>query len=147
MKLVILTFYEGIFDIVGVAISVVAYFFTIKKMKELPSATRRELKIKPYRLFWYPAILLLVYMPTLIDKYYRIHDVKSNTWMTAIHLSLSRFVGVYNALVYGLQRRNHYQRESNQSNKTEGSVPKSSMINKSGASIDEHLLMALKEVN
>jgi len=101
LKLLFRTLYEGLTTIFVFFITLIAYGITVIRI-------RRELDtnidFNLYKVFWYPFIMLLVTVPSLIDDYNQIFHPNSSELLLLMHILLTHSIGTLNALVYGWQR-------------------------------------------
>lgn len=98
--------YEGFPLIFGLLISFIGYLCAILKVRQMTAMMRSSLGFNVYKLLWYPAILFIVFFPSLIDNFAAINgNYRNPIFVKAIHLFLTHSIGVWNAVVYGLQRK------------------------------------------
>ncbi len=93
LKVLFRTLYEGLTSVFIFLVTLIAYAITVRRIQ-------RELDFNPYQLFWYPFVVLLVTVPSLIDDYYQIFHSSSHIVLLTTHI-LSHSIGILNAIVYG----------------------------------------------
>ena len=75
---------------------------------------------KSFNLLWYPGVLLLVYLPAMINGLIR--SIVSNQDVLiasqAVKISIYHSLGLLNAIVYGFHRRIHKRNEAETSMKS-----------------------------
>jgi len=106
-KLAVTMIYQGIPTILGVFITIISYNLVIKQIKEVPKEILEVMNVDVYRLYWYPAVFIITFVPSLIDKIVRIYIEDRPVIFEAAHLLLTHSIGFNNALVYGIQRKLH----------------------------------------
>jgi len=105
-KLIVRMIYEGIPILAGVLITLIGYILTIRKIKKLPPEILEELDISIYKLFWYPALLFVTFVPSILDNYAAIYTGSAvSLSVKALHLSITHLIGFTNAILYGIQRK------------------------------------------
>ena len=104
-KVLVLMVLEGIPIILGIAITLKAYLFTIRELEEFPQTLLDHANIKPYKLLLYPALIFITFIPMLIHNIAMIFVDRTPEWSLTIHIFLTNIVGFTNALVYIFQRR------------------------------------------
>ena len=105
-KLFIRLIYEGLPIFLGLFISAGAYFATIRRLRSLPGMVLAGIDINLNKLFWYPGVMLIAVVPSVLDNFGAIIlDAKVPVYLKAIHLLMTHGIGFLNALVYGIQRK------------------------------------------
>jgi len=114
----ILTVINGAIPIIiMLLISLVAYVLTIRVFRSYPRELVQE-NSQIYKLFWYPAVMFLMFLPGLNDIYsinFFIITEKSSFVLELLHLIMTRNSGVINALVFGVQMKSYYLAERDRS--------------------------------
>ncbi len=88
-----------------------SYVATFLQIRSLDESVAEGMKVKPYRLFWYPAIVLLMFVPRLIDNGIKnLNNGQSIFIFKLIHIVAAHSVGLANAFVFGAQMRSYYKR-------------------------------------
>ena len=106
VKLAIRTFYEGIPTLLAVIISLVGYISAIRRFKSLPSDIIELLDVNVYKLLWYPVVLILAFVPSMVDNFIQTVDgVDRAFFAKIIHIGCTHSIGFLNALIYGIQMR------------------------------------------
>jgi len=107
----IVTIMHGAIPIIAMlGISLIAYIATIIVFRGYPPALVKENK-NIYKLFWYPAVLFIIFGPGLTDIYtinFFAETDENYFWLEVVHLLMTRCSGILNAFVFGVQMRNHY---------------------------------------
>jgi len=96
--------------IVMLCISLIAYIATIKVFRSYPAILVEQNK-NIYKLFWYPAVLFVIFGPGLTNIYTINFFANTNSdyrILEIIHMLMTRCSGLLNAFVFGVQMRNHY---------------------------------------
>lgn len=99
--------YEGIPVLLGFIITLIGYIkviVTIRSLK-LPDVTLQEMNVPVFSLLWYPFVLCITFVPSLIDNIRAIYIPTRIPAIEAIHLLLTHSLGFTNAVVYGCQRK------------------------------------------
>jgi len=133
MALSVLILHEGIPLLVGFIITLRAYRYAIKQIRELPIRILNELSVPVQGLLWYPALLLIIFIPSLIDKIWALYNPFRPVWIQTLYLCLTHSIGFINALVYGVQRRLYAMRDSYQNFTNELSSPQQKRISSSSS--------------
>jgi len=110
-RFMILTIYNGLPMAIFFILIIASYIATFVQIRRLDESVSEGMKVKPYRLFWYPAILLLIFVPRILDTSVKhFNDGKPVFMFKLIHVIGSHCVGLANAFVFGLQMRSYYKR-------------------------------------
>jgi len=96
---------EGLPILAGFFVSLVAYALAIRNVKRASQGYINQMEINMYRLFWYPGLIFLTFMPCFIDYLFQIYLGDSPVYVEIVHLLLTHSLGFNNALLYGFQRR------------------------------------------
>jgi len=115
VALLVLMMHEGLPLLIGFLITLSAYRYAIKQMSELPIQILSEMSVPVQGLLWYPALLLIIFIPSLVDKIWALFNPFRPVWVQALYLCLTHSIGLINALVYGVQRKLYVSRDSHQS--------------------------------
>ena len=117
-QLAVLLVYQGIPLIVGFLMSLIGYIKTIKRIREIQDAYLYCESFDVYKLLWYPAVMFMIFLPSLVDNIVLNYTKEGNVFIEAVHLLLTHSIGFINALVYGAQMRRvffkHIELESSQ---------------------------------
>jgi len=97
--------YEGIPICIGLMITLVGYIKAIKRIRELPRHIIAQMDIAVYKLLWFPLILFVSFVPSMINNMIAIFVSDIPPWVRALHLGLTHSIGFTNAIVYGYQRK------------------------------------------
>ncbi len=109
-KLMVRVIYEAFPILSAVAITLGSYFATIKKIKELPEEVLETMDVSIYKLFWYPAVLLITFVPSFADNFGAIYfETTLPVGFKLLHLLMTHAIGFTNAVVYGIQRKLHHR--------------------------------------
>jgi len=106
-KLIALLFYmgyRGIPVLLGLMIVIISYFKALKQVSQLPSLLIKRMNYQPHKLLVYPIVLLLIFMPSLVDQILQIYDENRPLWITIMRVGITHSIGFINALVYVLLR-------------------------------------------
>jgi len=110
-KYLIAIFYVGIPTAAGLLITLIAYILTFKRLRKLGQGAIQGMGIKPHKLFWYPAVLFLVFIPRIIDGLVKtFRNGEEIFFLKAMHMILTHSIGMANAVVYGLQMKYYYKK-------------------------------------
>ncbi len=131
MALSVLILHEGIPLLAGFIITLRAYRYAMKQIQELPVRILQEMSVPVRGLLWYPALLLIIFIPSLIDKIWALYNPFRPVWIQTLYLCLTHSIGFINALVYGVQRKLYAARDSYQSLANELSSPQQKRISSS----------------
>jgi len=100
--------------IICLVIIFASYVATFLQIRSLDESVAEGMKVKPYRLFWYPAIVLMMFVPRLIDNGVKhLNNNQSVFIFKLIHIIAAHSVGLANAFVFGAQMRSYYKRYQN----------------------------------
>jgi len=92
----------------GILINLVAYIATIKRLNRLHRSFIGHFDVSLRKLLWYPAVMLIVFLPSALDNLLVIFTGQSQNFvLTALHLFMTHSIGFSNAIVYGIQRNLH----------------------------------------
>ena len=141
-KLLVLTLYQGIISIAGILITSCCYIRTVKRLRRLAGEIDGLLDVNLKRLFWYPAVMSVIYIPSLMDNYWAIYTNISPDWLIILHFGLTHLVGFFNFVVYGWQRKFYYNRDRKVGRQSDQQVEVHTPQEDNSASIslDEELL-------
>jgi len=92
--------------ILGLVVTLVMYVGAIKRIKNLPEQLTGQMNLHVKKLFWYPLVLFGAVVPSLVDNLVAEYNPNRPSWMVAAHFVLTHSIGVTNAIVYGIQKRN-----------------------------------------
>jgi len=107
-KLIVRLGYEAFPIVSSLLITLGSYLLTIRKIRELPEEVLSSMDLQTHKLFWYPAVLLITFVPSALDNFGAIYfgsDVRVE--IKLLHLFFTHSIGFTNAIVYGIQRRLH----------------------------------------
>ena len=89
----------------------VAYVLTFKRLKSLEQNFIDGMGIKPHKLFWYPGVLFIVFVPRLLDGLAKtFYKDQEFFFLKAMHMILTHSIGMANAIVYGFQMKSYYRK-------------------------------------
>jgi len=91
----------------GLTISLISYIATIMRMRKSSRYDDGENDL--YKLFWYPAIIFAVFLPTVLLTF-----AEDNHTLLTVHFTVTHSLGILNALVYGIQMRSYYSSKLNE---------------------------------
>ena len=97
--------YRGFPITLGLIFTIAGYLSAIKAVKELPEEIVRQMNFNPYNLLWYPAVLILIFLPSVIDPIVTIWTVYRPTWVRALRMAIPHSIGFSNAVVYVILRK------------------------------------------
>jgi len=110
-KLLVRTIYEAFPIMSAVIITLGSYFITVRKIRQLPEEIIAAMDLNINKLFWYPAVLLITFVPSVADNFGAIFlDAKIPVAFKLLHLLMTHAIGFTNGIVYGIQRK-LYQHE------------------------------------
>jgi len=101
------------FLIIGTIITVTCYVQTLKIQKENPLYRILRHKMNLRKMFWYPAILLVLFLTGVIDRMTRVFTEKPIFPIQIIYLIGTHSAGGINALLYALIYEYHKRLDSN----------------------------------
>ena len=90
-----------------IVITAVTYLRTVISVKKLARVHFHRINSGIHKLLWYPAVLFLVLLPSLVDHFVHVIDpthVPSLTFLVP-HVAITHSIGFINAIIYGLQKR------------------------------------------
>jgi len=105
VKIGVRLIYEGILVLSGVWITTYGYFRTVKYVRRFSYEAVTHMDLNMHKLFWYPVLIFVTFMPSVIDNFAQIFYKKPILSLQIMHLCLTHSIGLTNAIVYGLQRR------------------------------------------
>ena len=96
-----------IWAILSIAITAITYFRTVIKVKKLAKAHFSKINTGIHKLLWYPVALFIVFTPSLINRFAYIIDPTSKPSLpfTIVHVALTHSIGLTNAIIYGVQKK------------------------------------------
>lgn len=100
---VILMIFEGIPLSVGLIITLFGYCKAISNTRKAIGSFLETVGVDVYKLLWYPAVLFIVFIPSLIDNAYQIFTKNPILGVEVAHILLTHSIGFLNAIVYGIQ--------------------------------------------
>jgi len=106
--------YNGIPIILGLAIILIGYLRIIYKIKRLPITIREQIDLNMYSLLIYPAVLVITFLPSIIDHIVGIFHPERPVWVTALRMSITHSIGFINAVMY-IRLRNLNQKKKKNS--------------------------------
>jgi len=104
-RLSIIITFQGLPVLIGLIIALLSYALAIKKMKEISRGFLEAYNINVYQVLWYPGILFVTFVPTVVDTVMRVYVEERPVWINALHLLLTHSIGFNNAVVYGIQTK------------------------------------------
>ena len=96
---------------VGLIVTVVGYLGALRQIKKWQAGSdieRRlinQLDLASYKLLWYPAVSILIFLPSAVDPIVSIFIPEKPFWIRALRMALPHSIGFTNALVYILMRK------------------------------------------
>jgi len=136
-KFAVITFYEGILVTAGIIVTLKCYFHTSNFIRRVSERPRKE---TGYRFLVYPFVICIVFLPTVIDDYFRINHKCEYLWLMVVHMVLTHSIGFINAIAYGWQRmKQKRQRELRQNPEITGIRQQEENIVIEGRSDEESL--------
>ena len=90
-----------------IVITAITYFRTVVNVKKLAKVHFQKINSGIHKLLWYPTVLLIVFIPILIDSIAIIIDPTGKRPLAFLipHLAVTHSIGFINAIIYGLQKR------------------------------------------
>lgn len=105
-KLLVFIFVKTLLYAAGAIITAVCYFFTLKKIKHMRTSFSPQADMSVEKLLLYPAVLLATLLPIVIFYFATFFLGYEASIVAEIFLLLiTHSLGLFNAMVYGLQRR------------------------------------------
>jgi len=95
--------FEGIPLSVGLIITLFGYCKAISNTRKAIGSFLETVGVDVYKLLWYPAVLFIVFIPSLIDNAYQIFTKNPILGVEVAHILLTHSIGFLNAIVYGIQ--------------------------------------------
>jgi len=102
----ILMIFEGIPLAIGFLITLFGYALAISNTKKVLGSFLESVGVDVYKLLWYPAVLFIIFIPSLIDNAVQVFVQDPILWMEIVHIVMTHSIGFSNALVYGIQKEN-----------------------------------------
>ena len=92
--------------ILGVIITVITYFRTVVSVKKIAEVHFHKINTGIHKLLWYPAVLFIVFLPTLVDHIAHTIDPTDKRSLVFLipHAAITHSIGFTNAIIYGLQK-------------------------------------------
>jgi len=91
----------------GILVNLVAYILTMKRLNRLHASFLGSMNVSLRKLLWYPAVMMIVFVPSVLDNLFLACGEKPPFALTALHLFMTHSIGFSNAIVYGIQRNLH----------------------------------------
>ena len=112
IRLILFFAYVGIPVFTALTISITGYLLVIRRVSRLPQSFIEGTGVSIYKLFWYPAVIFITYMPNIVMDIMKkifvgVGDIFA---LKIITLVITHSFGFTNALVYGIQRKLYYGR-------------------------------------
>ncbi len=87
---------------------IIGYRKALKSANEIPKAVMDQLGFKKLHLLLYPIVLLMAFLPNLVDGIASIYFYPPPFWLLILDISISHSIGSINALLY-INLRKLYQ--------------------------------------
>ncbi len=99
--------YEGIPVILGFTLTLRYYIRAYKALKRLPKSFVQQMNLRKSKLLLYPSILILSFLPCVIDNVYDIMGPidSQRHGIRLMRVLVSNSIGLINAIMYGMQRK------------------------------------------
>ena len=107
-NLAILLIFEGVPLLGGLIVTTFGYAKAIKNAKDMLGSFVSEVHFNIYKLLWYPLVLFIVFIPSFIDNILQVYYGKNIFWVEVVHLALTHSIGLFNAIVYGIQKKENF---------------------------------------
>jgi len=104
-KILLTVTFQGLPVIIALILTLVSYFLVKKQIKNLSRGALENSYLRVLKVFWYPVILFVVFVPTVVDCVRRIYVEERPMWMNAVFLVLPHSIGFLHAVLYGIQTK------------------------------------------
>jgi len=104
----LLTFYLGFCGapvLLALFVVIIGYLKALRSANEIPKAVMDQLGFKKHHLLLYPIVLLMAFLPNLVDGIASIYLYPPPFWLLVLDISISHSIGIINALLYINLRR------------------------------------------
>lgn len=106
----------------GFIISLYSYIHAIRSTSKLSQGLLHSMDVNIYKLLWYPVVMFLTFIPTMVDNVVHIiRNENSPFIIQALHEGITHVIGLLNAIIYGMQRKQY--NEAYNEKKTECESP------------------------
>jgi len=96
--------YRGFPIIIGITVTLVGYLKAIRTIKEISEELGQEMDMSIYQLLWYPFVLMITFLPSVIDPIVTIYTSERPVWVRAVRMGIPHLIGFTNAVVYIIMR-------------------------------------------
>ena len=130
-------------------ITAIGYFYAVANVKKLPKAHFQRINSGIHKLLWYPTILFLVFLPSLVDHFIHVIDPAHTSPSTflILHAAITHSIGFVNAIIYGLQKRASDYKRAETIVSLDGGSKQINMTELSLTSASAHLETATSRLN
>lgn len=104
-KLFLTGTFQGLPILIGLITTLIAYILAKKQIRNLSKGALENCYLRMLKVFWYPAILFILFVPTVIDCILRIYEEERPVWINALYLVLPHSIGFIHAILYGVQTK------------------------------------------
>ena len=100
--------------ILCVVMTSIIYFRAVVNVKKLPEPHFQKINSGIHKLLWYPAVLFLVFLPSLVDHFVLVIDPTDAPSLIFLvpHVAITHSIGFINALIYGIQKKTSEHKRS-----------------------------------
>jgi len=96
--------YRAVPIILGITVTLYGYLKAIKTLKEISKQLGQEMDMSVYKLLWYPFVLMMIFLPSVIDPMIDIYTRERPIWVRAFRMMLPHSIGFANAILYTVMR-------------------------------------------
>ena len=126
--------------ILGILITAITYFRVVVNVKKLAEVHFQKINAGIRKLLWYPALLFIIFLPSLIDHFLLVIDpthVPSLIFLVP-HVAITHSIGLINAIVYGIQKRTSEYKRSETIERLDGGIKQVNMTKLPVASANDY---------
>jgi len=105
MRILIIETFQGLPVFIGLIMTLVAYILVKKQIRNLSRGALENCYLKVLKVFWYPAILFMAFVPAVIDCILRIYVHERPMWINILYLVLPHSIGFIHAVLYAIQTK------------------------------------------
>jgi len=101
-KILIVLIFQGIPFLIGFLLTLIFYCKTVESIRNMLGSMFISTRVKAYyKVFWYPVVMLLVFVPNIAFTLVNTVLTERILWIEVIHILLTNSLGFLNTLVYG----------------------------------------------
>jgi len=106
LEMIVLVITEGGPIVIAIIVTLASYYITIKRLKRLPKDILKSMNVRTSRLFTYPIVLFLTFVPCIAYSFtIKIVNSEGILALQCVHLMMTHSIGLTNAIIYGVHKK------------------------------------------